>query len=220
MTEEGSTKGRNGFGGRTLPDGWRLATLGEICKRMSNGTSATQNTEKLGLPVTRIETISSGTINPNRVGYIDASEEDLQRYVLDEGDIVFSHINSVEKLGNCAIFESHPKILIHGMNLLRFEVNRDVVDPYYLLAFLKSGEAKRFCADNARRAIGQASLNTKDLSKLEIPLATLHEQKRIAAILTQQLAAIHQAQRAAQEQLEAIDSIPALLLRRAFTGEL
>ncbi|HEY6190095.1 MAG TPA: restriction endonuclease subunit S [Pyrinomonadaceae bacterium] len=205
--------------GAPLPDGWRWMKLGEICTRISNGTSTTQNTEGKGLPVTRIETISSGKINIQRVGWIDSEVEDLERYILRSGDILFSHINSVERLGNCALYDGTPSILVHGMNLLRIEVNKELVEPFYLLSFFKSELARKFYDANARRAIGQASLNTKDLSKLEIPLPQLSEQQRIASILIEQMAAVEGARAAAEAQLKAAKDLPAAYLREAFNSK-
>jgi type I restriction enzyme S subunit len=201
---------------RERPIGWVARKLADICLRISNGTSAFQSVERKGIPVTRIETISSGTIDQERVGYIDAPSDNFERYILRHGDILFSHINSVEKLGNCALYESKPDMLIHGMNLLRLEVNRALVEPYFLLAFLKSAEAKRFCQDNARRAIGQASLNTRDLGALQVPLPSISEQRRIADILKNQFAAITCARKAAQEQLATAKALPDAYLRELF----
>lgn len=207
--------------GKPLPEGWRWVRLGDACTRISNGTSTAQNLEKKGLPVSRIETISFGDINIERVGYIDRPKEELERYILNEGDILFSHINSVEKLGNCALYKGIPSILIHGMNLLRFEANQDLVDSRFLLSFLRTEPARKFYDDNARRAIGQASININDLSKLKIPLPpTIEEQRRIASILDEQMKAVEGARLAVEEQLAAVKKLPAALLRKAFAGEL
>src|SRR5947199_68651 len=93
------------FNDALLPGDWRWVRLGEVCTRISNGTSTPQNTEGKGLSVTRIETISNGKINTQKVGWIDSEVEDLERYILRSGDILFSHINSVERLGNCALYD-------------------------------------------------------------------------------------------------------------------
>ena len=49
-----------------LPDNWAYVELGKVLKRVSNGTTSKQNKEGIGLPVTRIETISDGTVNLER----------------------------------------------------------------------------------------------------------------------------------------------------------
>lgn len=59
-----------------------------------------------------------------------------------------------------------------------------------------------------------------NLLTFEVPLPPLPEQKRIAAILKEQMAAVDKARTAAEEELNTINALPAALLHVAFTGEL
>ncbi|MFM7788901.1 MAG: restriction endonuclease subunit S, partial [Microcystis panniformis] len=63
-------------------------------------------------------------------------------------------------------------------------------------------------------------ISKSQLTIFEIPLPPLSEQKRIAAILNEQMEAVEKARKATEAQLEAINKLPAVLLRRAFNGEL
>jgi len=58
------------------------------------------------------------------------------------------------------------------------------------------------------------------LCEFQIAIPPLSEQKRIAAILKDQLAAVDKARAAAEEELATVNTLPAALLRRAFKGEL
>jgi type I restriction enzyme, S subunit len=151
---------------RSLPKDWQWVRLGDVCEKITNGTTFAQNPMKNGLPVTRIETISNGIIDTNRLGWVDVSIDGFKKHVLNPGDILFSHINSVERLGNCAIYNGNPPLLLHGMNLLRIQINHEMVEPLFLLFYFRSGDAIDYFRQNARRAIGQASLNTKDMNRL------------------------------------------------------
>ena len=53
-----------------------------------------------------------------------------------------------------------------------------------------------------------------------IPLPPLPEQKRIVGILGDRLSTIDKARTATEAQLQAINALPAALLRQAFNGEL
>lgn len=64
------------------------------------------------------------------------------------------------------------------------------------------------------------AVNDKQVKAQTIPLPPLAEQRRIAAALNEQMAAVERARKAAEEELEAINRLPAALLRRAFAGEL
>jgi len=65
-----------------------------------------------------------------------------------------------------------------------------------------------------------SAINRKDLENLIIPLPPIAEQKRITAILNEQMAAVGRARTAAEAQLDAVNKLPAVFLRRAFHGQI
>ena len=136
-----------------------------------------------GLPITRIETIADGTINPAKVGFADLEESDCADWLLQDGDILISHINSTKHLGKCAIYEGDPPALIHGMNLLALRVDPDVAASRYVYWMLSSTGFRRKLPRITKDSVNQSSFNISSFKKLEIPLPPLAEQKRIAGIL-------------------------------------
>ncbi len=79
-----------------LPQGWELKTFGDVLSLVTNGVNGKQNKEGVGVPVSRIETIADQKIDLNRIGYLESyDEEKIEKYRLQENDILFSHINSV-----------------------------------------------------------------------------------------------------------------------------
>ena len=136
-----------------------------------------------GLPITRIETIADGTINPSKVGFADLEESDCADWLLQDGDILISHINSTKHLGKCAIYEGDPPALIHGMNLLALRVDPDVAAFRYVYWMLSSTGFRRKLPRITKDSVNQSSFNISSFKKLEIPLPPLAEQKRIAGIL-------------------------------------
>ena len=62
-------------------------------------------------------------------------------------------------------------------------------------------------------------IRTGELAGLNVPLPPLEEQKRIAAILNEQMAAVEKAKKAAEERLAAAKALPAAYLREVFEGE-
>ena len=136
-----------------------------------------------GLPITRIETIADGTINPAKVGFADLEESDCADWLLQDGDILISHINSTKHLGKCAIYEGDPPALIHGMNLLALRVDPDVAASRYVYWMLSSTGFRRKLPRITKDSVNQSSFNISSFRKLQIPLPPLADQKRIAAIL-------------------------------------
>ncbi len=162
-----------------IPVDWEVKRLGECCTRIRNGF--TYSVCNSGVyKVSRIETISKGVVNYSRVGYV--KDEPPADYMLCKGDILFSHINSLPYIGNVALYDGK-ELLYHGMNLLLLRCSESV-NAKYLYYALSSAHMRSKARELAKIAINQASISIGDLSRSEIPLPPLAEQRRIAGALS------------------------------------
>ena len=158
--------------------GWKRESLGAQLKLISNGYSGQQVNQFTNFPVSRIETISDGTIDLNKVGYVDFIPDS---YLLQSGDILFSNINSLKHIGKVAQVSEGTK-LFHGMNLL---VLRPIEEVDKKFLFYKLINAKLWFEKVAAQAINQASINQGTIKELRIELPQQKpEQTKIAEILS------------------------------------
>ena len=160
-----------------------MKAISEIAVLLRNGKSVRQSADMNGLPITRIETIADGTINPVKVGFADLEESECADWLLQDGDILISHINSTKHLGKCAIYEGNPPALIHGMNLLALRVDPNVAASRYVYWMLSSTGFRSKLPRITKDSVNQSSFNISSFKKLQVPLPPLDEQKRIAGIL-------------------------------------
>ncbi|WP_284446563.1 restriction endonuclease subunit S [Fluviibacter phosphoraccumulans] len=158
-------------------------SIDELFVRIRNGLPVKNQPELGGLPITRIETIASGVIDEKRVGFSGIKPGEKSDWLLNDGDILFSHINSPAHIGKVAIYVDEPPELIHGMNLLAFTPNPDLLHPKFGLYLLRSKEFKRELAKSVKPAVNQASVAIADIKKIRVNVPKVSEQKRIAAIL-------------------------------------
>ena len=156
--------------------------LGVAVEFIKNGTTATQLKFKSSKAVTRIETIAEGEVNLGKVGFV-GDTEDIERYKLITGDILFSHINSIKHIGKTAIIRGSEEIY-NGMNLLQIRPNVRETNPSFLHALLRSDDFRAEVRRRAKQAVNQASISIAQLQELEICLPPLPEQKKIAEILS------------------------------------
>ena len=162
-----------------IPVDWEVKRLGECCTRIRNGF--TYSVCNSGVyKVSRIETISKGVVNYSRVGYV--KDEPPADYMLCNGDILFSHINSLPYIGNVALYDGK-ELLYHGMNLLLLR-RSESVDAKYLYYALSSVPMRSKARELAKIAINQASISISDLSRSEIPIPPIAEQRRITGVLS------------------------------------
>ena len=183
--------------------------LGELVEFMRNGTTAEQNQDGVGYPVTRIETISQGVVDSNRVRFVNLTGNELVKWKLQVGDILFSHINSEEHIGKSALYEGQPTDLVHGMNLLLLRPAQDQVLPSILHYFLRSPQARSYVRARCKKAINQASINQKELGAMEAIAPPLAEQAKVVDLLTRAEGIVRLRREAAAK---ASELIPALFI--------
>ena len=108
-------------------------TIDECFYLIQNGANIKQGQINGGYPITRIETISNDKFNRDKVGYAGIFElGKYASYVLEDGDLLMSHINSPQYLGRTVLYKKKDsEIIIHGMNLLRLKANVEIINPAF-----------------------------------------------------------------------------------------
>ena len=153
--------------------------LGNIAIFIRNGVNIKNDKSKGGIPIPRIETISDGIVNENKMGYADIIDDRYKDYYLKQNDILMSHINSAKHLGKVAIFNGDKKI-IHGMNLLDIRLNNDICNSKYVYYFFKTKRFKKQLNKISKQSVNQSSFTVNDLKEIKISLPLLEKQKMIA----------------------------------------
>ena len=159
--------------------------LGDCFIMAENGVVIKQSKEAKGLPITRIETLSNDCFNRDRLGYANIfDEEKYKHYILDDMDLIMSHINSRTFLGRTVLYRKiGNERIIHGMNVLRIKTNQVILNPIFAYYFFKTRFFKK-CIDSIRKdAINQSSFALSDLKNLEIKIPTIEEQQKIVYTL-------------------------------------
>jgi len=161
----------------------QMSTLFEFIR---NGVNIKQDTNPIGFPITRIETIADGYVDLSRVGYAGIHNEKYSSYYMRKDDILVSHINSLKHIGKCALYDIEgDRKIIHGMNLLCLRPIQDIINPIYALYFLRDRNTRNDIMEITKPAVNQASFSVKDFGNIRVILPHLSEQQRFAGIAEQ-----------------------------------
>ena len=156
-----------------------MVRLGDLFIHIRNGANIKQGLDDSGYPITRIETISNRIVDRNKMGY--AGIKDLSKYqdfVLQDGDILMSHINSETHLGKTALYEKvDDEIIIHGMNLLLLRPNKNLITSKYAFYYFSSQAFLKQIPNITKKSVNQASFTVSALKELSFPEVSLTEQK-------------------------------------------
>ena len=160
----------------------RTVRVREVAESIQYGHTASAVTSEEGPRFLRITDIQNGAVDWDQVPSCDIAEEEIPKYRLSEGDLVFARTGATTGksylIRNCpdAVFASY---------LIRVRASKDV-DPHYLAFFFQSPDYWRQI-EEGKRGIGQPNVNGKTLGEVRLPLPPLDEQRQIVAELEKQL---------------------------------
>ncbi|MDD6253129.1 MAG: restriction endonuclease subunit S [Bacteroidales bacterium] len=155
--------------------------LGDCLLLIKNGANIKQDKGTGGIPITRIETLSGGVFNRDRLGYAGIDQPGkYESFILESGDLLFSHINSKAYIGRTVLYQKEgSEVIIHGMNLLRIKVIPELLIPKYLYYTTLTEGFKSQVASSRKDAVNQSSISVSDIKRIIIPVPSLIEQQRI-----------------------------------------
>jgi len=200
---------------------WSRRTLGEVAGLVQNGIYKSPEHYGHGHPFLRMYNLQneSWRLQLEPLAQVNVNANELETYGLKEGDLLVSRVNSFELVGKCAWVDSEVDGYVFENMLIRVRCN-DSVDSRFIAQQMGTRVVREQIQNVAKRAIGQASINSSDIRSIQLLLPSLADQQRIAVELTERLAGVERLLRSLAEQLAAIEKLPAALLRRAFHGEL
>lgn len=197
---------------RPLPAGWRWVRLGDICRTTSGGTPSRGDRRFYG---GGISWVKSGELND---GLVSSTEETISQAGLDASNakvyppgtlLIALYGATVGRLGilgisaatNQAVCAVFPDVNLHRDYLF-----------FYML-----GQRERLMEISFGGA--QPNISQEIVRSLPVPLPPLPEQRRIAAILNEQMAAVERARAAAEAQLELLEALVESYLQRSLSCE-
>lgn len=189
----------------SIPEGWKLLTVGDVLNDTQYGLS--DSLEAHGrYPVLRMMNITNGYVDPNDLKYLDWPKEEASKYILNYGDIVFNRTNSMEWVGRTGIFELDGDYLF-ASNLIRLVANEKKLTPYYLTQFLNLPLIQYRLKAFATPGVSQANINPGSLKSLPILVPPLNRVKEIEKVLREFDSELNVAKQHHQRMVQFMESI-------------
>lgn len=164
---------------------WANFNLGDISEIKTGPFGSTLHQKdyvEIGTPIITVEHLGEvGLTSQNLPLVSDEDKVRLKSYMLDEGDLAFSRVGSVDR---CAIITDKEKGWLFSGRILRVRPNKKLVHSKNLMYALKTEDAKYRIRSVA---VGQTmpSLNTEILKNFSINLSnSVEEQTKIASFLS------------------------------------
>lgn len=205
-----------------LPEGWALAPLQDLIRTLQYGTSVRADKElKDGVPVLRMGNIRDGRIDNRRssLKLIDPAAEDIAKFTLRRGDILFNRTNSPELVGKAAVFDLDGTV-IFASYLVRITCDERLVLPEYLCGWINSPWGRRWARTVRTDCVSQSNINAAKLRTMPVPLPPLDEQREIVRRMKEAFTFAEEVEEAVGKGLAKADRLPRAILEQAMRGDL
>lgn len=194
---------------------WQEKTIDELCTSLKYGTSKKSNPEG-SVVVLRMGNLQNGEIDWSNLMYTD-DKDDIEKYLLKKGDVLFNRTNSPELVGKTSIYRGEYPAIYAGY-LIKLDYGKDIIGEY-LNYMMNSTKAKHYCYTVKTDGVSQSNINAKKIGAFEILVPTIEEQQEIVNILDNLLVKYNKIKNL-EQQLEKIELLKKAILAKAFRGEL
>jgi type I restriction enzyme S subunit len=198
------------------PDGWAWIYLKNVTEGPEYGSSAKSKKEGKS-PVLRMGNIQNCFFDWSDLVFSNNPEE-IRKYWLKPGDVLFNRTNSPELVGKTALYKGERDAIFAGY-LIRVNQVKQIV-PGYLNYFLNSGFAHEYGNKVKTDGVNQSNINGEKLGKYRFPLCSETEQEEILLEIESRLSVADNLEKTIDASLAQAAALRQSILKRAFEGKL
>lgn len=204
-----------------LPEGWCWARVDQLITYLRNGLPQKPEASPPGHRILRINAVRPMSVDLDEVRYLFLPQQQLEGYLLDNGDLLFTRYNgSLELLGVAGLVRGCSLPTLHPDKLIR--VKTVLAEPLSLYIELASnvGISRTYIESKARTTAGQTGISGSDIRQIPIPLPSLKEQEQIVSEAERHLSLISQLETTVEANLKRAERLRQSILSEAFAGRL
>ena len=189
--------------------------IDEIAKSTQYGTSKKADDKTGNYPILRMGNITfNGMLDLNDLKYIDISDNEKDKYLVKNGDILFNRTNSRELVGKTAMYNLDQEMAYAGY-LIRLRVN-EKINPLFLSRQMNMSFFKKTLFIKAKASINMSNINSKELKEFKIICPPIEKQNKFADLVTR----VEGQKGILEDSLAELSDLFASLMQDAFDGSL
>lgn len=165
------------------PKGWEVKKIRDLVSEVKYGTS--KPAEDLGsFKYLRMNNISyEGFWDFASLKYINLEKNEISKYTIRKGDLIFNRTNSKELVGKTAVYNLDEPMAIAGY-LIRVRTNEKAI-PEYIWGYLNSKHGKATLRNMCKSIVGMANINAQELQEIDVFLPDLSLQQKFSKIVNE-----------------------------------
>jgi type I restriction enzyme S subunit len=197
------------------PD-WLSVSLKDVATGFNYGSSAKSQSEG-DVPVLRMGNLQGGKLDWTDLVY-SSDKTEIEKYLLEAGDVLFNRTNSPELVGKTSIYRGERQSIFAGY-LIRIK-GSERLNSEYLNILLNSPHARDYCWQVKTDGVSQSNINAKKIQAYEFELPTIQEQTEIVRRVESLFVLADTVEKQYLAAKQRLDRLSQSLLAKAFRGEL
>ena len=195
---------------------YRLVSLAETGSDFRYGSS-TKSQPSGKVPVLRMGNIQDGKLDWSDLVF-SSNHDEISKYKLSSGDVLFNRTNSPELVGKTAVFKGEQPAIYAGY-LIRIRCGSELL-PDYLNYCLNSPAGQEWRWRVKSDSVSQSNINAKKLATFQFELPPIEEQREIVRRVETLFDLADQLESRCRTAQTQVEYLRPSLLSKAFRGEL
>jgi type I restriction enzyme S subunit len=195
----------------------QLEKIATIQSGITKGRSRDASTSEV--PYLRTANVQAGFLDLNDVKLIAVTPEQRARHQLRDGDVLVLEGGDADKVGRGWLWEAQIAECLHQNHVFAVRSGHRL-RPRFLAHFINAPAARAYFLSVAKQTTNLASINTRNLRGLPVPMFPLDDQEFLVAELDERLASADQMSGAIEAATVRLDELRQSALHQAFRGEL
>jgi type I restriction enzyme S subunit len=205
-----------------LPEGWTETKLGDVCKVVRGITfpaSAKQDSQTPDNVCCLRTTNVQKEVDWDDIYFVSKDYVKRDDQFIKISDILMSMANSYELVGKVSVVRKLPYLTTFGAFISAIRPF-PVIEAQYLFHTLRTAKTQSELREGSSQTVNIANISVSRLSEIEIPLAPLPEQKRIADKIDTLLARVDRCQSHLERVPQILKQFRQSVLAAATSGRL
>lgn len=166
-----------------VPGGWEWQCVDDVL-HVTGGVTLGRKLDGRKLvskPYLRVANVQRWNLDLDQVKQVEVPEEEVEKYLLRNGDLLITEGGDWDKVGRAAIWRDELSECLHQNHVFRARPFVADVESRWAEMYLNSPFARDYFAGSSKQTTNLASINMTQLRACAFPLPPIAEQQRIIA---------------------------------------
>ncbi len=135
------------------------------------------------IPYIKMDAITyEGDLNLEKIVYVSATEDELDKFTLNDGDFIYNTRNTPELVGKSTVYHGTDKKYLFNNNIFRISFS-ERANPDFINIYLNSNDGKRLIRSLVSGTTSVAALYQKEFMKILVPLPSIEIQNELIEVI-------------------------------------